>query len=97
MFSTILRFLGALWSWRPSSPFKKSYLNFLTIHCKLPFSRWEKHVVLEYVLMARILVDAYIIGISILGSILIYPKGGMSYIDALFMSASASTQCGLNV
>lgn len=47
--------------------------------------------------MARILVDAYIIGISILGSILIYPKGGMSYIDAVFMSASAATQCGLNV
>ena len=47
--------------------------------------------------MTGSLIDAYIIGISILGSILIYPKGGMSYVDALFMSASAATQCGLNV
>ncbi len=97
MFGTILRFFEALRSWRPSSPFKKRYLNFLTIHCKLPFYGREELVVLKYLLMRWIIVDAYIIGISILGSILVYPNGGMSYVDAVFMSASAATQCGLNV
>lgn len=84
-------------SWRPSSPFKMRYLNFLVLHCKLPLYRQEALLVSRYLLTSEVLIDAYIIGISILGSILIYPAGGMSYIDAVFMSASASTQCGLNV
>ncbi|KAK1094117.1 low affinity potassium transporter [Friedmanniomyces endolithicus] len=38
----------------------------------------------------------YIIGCTIIGSILIYPAGGLAYIDALFFTAGASTQAGLN-
>ncbi|KAF2140281.1 uncharacterized protein K452DRAFT_310039 [Aplosporella prunicola CBS 121167] len=33
---------------------------------------------------------------TILGSILIYPAGGMRYIDALFFSSGSATQSGLN-
>ena len=33
---------------------------------------------------------------SILGSILIYPAGGLAYIDALFFGSGAATQSGLN-
>jgi potassium uptake Trk family protein len=38
----------------------------------------------------------YMIGFSIVGSIILYPGGGMKYIDALFFAAGASTQSGLN-
>jgi hypothetical protein len=33
---------------------------------------------------------------TIFGSILLYPAGGVPYIDALFFSAGAATQSGLN-
>ena len=33
---------------------------------------------------------------TILGSILIYPAGGIAYIDALFLSSGGATQSGLN-
>ncbi|KAI5780922.1 cation transport protein-domain-containing protein [Geopyxis carbonaria] len=39
---------------------------------------------------------AYIIGIIILGSIVIYPMKNMRYIDALFFASGAATQSGLN-
>lgn len=39
---------------------------------------------------------AYIIGVSILGSIILYPGGRLSYIDALFFAAGSATQSGLN-
>ncbi|KAI5211113.1 hypothetical protein AUEXF2481DRAFT_661062 [Aureobasidium subglaciale EXF-2481] len=38
----------------------------------------------------------YMLGMTILGSIMIYPAGVMSYIDALFFAAGAATQSGLN-
>ncbi|TKA80593.1 hypothetical protein B0A55_02897 [Friedmanniomyces simplex] len=38
----------------------------------------------------------FIIGCTVLGSILVYPAGGLAYIDALFFTAGASTQAGLN-
>ncbi|KAK5704789.1 low affinity potassium transporter [Elasticomyces elasticus] len=38
----------------------------------------------------------YIIGCALIGSILVYPAGGLHYIDALFFTAGASTQAGLN-
>jgi hypothetical protein len=33
---------------------------------------------------------------AIVGSILLYPAGGMDYIDALFFASGAATQSGLN-
>jgi hypothetical protein len=39
---------------------------------------------------------AYIISWAIIGSIIVYPGGNISYIDALFQSAGAATQSGLN-
>ncbi|ODQ79041.1 hypothetical protein BABINDRAFT_18187, partial [Babjeviella inositovora NRRL Y-12698] len=38
----------------------------------------------------------YILTISILGSILIYPQKNIAYIDALFFAACAATQAGMN-
>lgn len=36
------------------------------------------------------------VGLTILGSIMIYPAGVTPYIDALFFAAGAATQSGLN-
>lgn len=38
----------------------------------------------------------YLIGLSILSSVIIYPLKNMAYIDALFFSSGAATQSGLN-
>ncbi|KAL8711758.1 MAG: hypothetical protein Q9220_003929 [cf. Caloplaca sp. 1 TL-2023] len=38
----------------------------------------------------------YILSLSIIGSILIYPAGNMDYIDALFFGSGCATQSGLN-
>ncbi|KAI5205837.1 potassium transport protein TRK1/TRK2 [Aureobasidium subglaciale] len=38
----------------------------------------------------------YMLGMTILGSVMIYPAGVMPYIDALFFAAGAATQSGLN-
>ncbi|THY36402.1 potassium transport protein TRK1/TRK2 [Aureobasidium pullulans] len=38
----------------------------------------------------------YMLGLTILGSIMVYPAGVTSYIDALFFAAGAATQSGLN-
>jgi hypothetical protein len=40
--------------------------------------------------------DFWIIGLSIFGSICLYPRGEIAYIDALFLSSGAATQSGLN-
>jgi hypothetical protein len=47
--------------------------------------------------MPRNPLDAYITGLALLGSLLLYANGDMSYVDAVFMSTSAATQAGLNV
>ena len=41
-------------------------------------------------------VDVYMIGWTIVGSILIYPVKNIRYIDALFLASGAATQSGLN-
>lgn len=41
-------------------------------------------------------VDIYICSLAIIGSILLYPAGGMAYIDALFFATGCATQSGLN-
>ncbi|KAK9376381.1 cation transport protein-domain-containing protein [Lipomyces chichibuensis] len=38
----------------------------------------------------------FIMASAIIGSIMIYPRGNIKYIDALFLAAGASTQAGLN-
>lgn len=38
----------------------------------------------------------YIITWALIGSVIVYPSGGIAYIDALFLSVSAATQSGLN-
>ncbi|KAF2649762.1 potassium transport protein TRK1/TRK2 [Lophiostoma macrostomum CBS 122681] len=38
----------------------------------------------------------YMISMSLIGSILLYPAGGMSYVDALFFASGSATQSGLN-
>ncbi len=40
--------------------------------------------------------DLYIMSAAIVGSILLYPAGGLAYIDALFFASGAATQSGLN-
>ena len=40
--------------------------------------------------------DFYILGLTIVGSILLYPAGNMAYIDALFFASGVATQSGLN-
>lgn len=40
--------------------------------------------------------DFWIIGMAITGSICLYPRGGIKYIDALFLASGAATQSGLN-
>ncbi|TGZ79481.1 hypothetical protein EX30DRAFT_333334 [Ascodesmis nigricans] len=55
-----------------------------------PTSSWKKRlnfITLHY---------AYIIAMTFLGSIVLYPKKNMAYIDALFFGSGASTQSGLN-
>ncbi|KAF2403041.1 hypothetical protein EJ06DRAFT_454849, partial [Trichodelitschia bisporula] len=38
----------------------------------------------------------YLISMTLIGSILLFPTGGMHYIDALFFAAGGATQSGLN-
>ncbi len=40
--------------------------------------------------------DIYLLALAILGSILLYPAGGLAYIDALFFASGSATQSGLN-
>lgn len=70
--------------WRPP-------IKFITIHCKPPpftttatATANSEHI------------DAWIIFAGLLGLIAIYPYGNVAAIDAYFLSASASTESGLN-
>lgn len=40
--------------------------------------------------------DIYIISVSIVGSVILFAGGNLSYVDALFMAAGCATQGGLN-
>ncbi|KAI1952733.1 low affinity potassium transporter [Ophidiomyces ophidiicola] len=59
------------------------------IKSKVP---WIRSLQLNFIFFHYI----YIIGVSIIGSIYLYPGGHMSYTDALFLSVGAATQSGLN-
>ena len=43
-----------------------------------------------------VVLDMYIIAMTIVGSIIIYPAKNMAYIDALFFASGGATQSGLN-
>lgn len=90
-----------IWEWvkahNPGSPFKKRHLSFITVHCKMQSRKASPALVtIGRTDWWRAVIDIYITGITILGSILLYPAGNMRYIDALFFSAGAATQSGLN-
>ncbi|PWY79213.1 putative potassium ion transporter [Aspergillus heteromorphus CBS 117.55] len=53
---------------------------------------WIKSLRMNFILIHYV----YIIAVSLIGSIIIYPGTQLSYIDALFQSAGAATQSGLN-
>ena len=75
----------------PQKPFQKQHLSFITIHCQSTIS--NTYSVKQ---PTDIDTDLYIISMSIIGSILLYPAGGLSYIDALFFASGCATQSGLN-
>jgi hypothetical protein len=54
---------------------------------RFPFLRSFNFILTHYI---------YLIMMSFIGSVILYPGGQMSYVDALFHSAGASTQSGLN-
>ncbi|KAL4914428.1 cation transport protein-domain-containing protein [Aspergillus aurantiobrunneus] len=53
---------------------------------------WLKDLHLNFILVHYV----YIISMALVTSIIIYPGSGLKYIDALFFSAGAATQSGLN-
>ena len=89
------------WEWvkarNPGSPFKKRRFSFRTLHCKvLSCTVLVALVMVSKAYQWHLALDIYLGSLAILGSILIYPAGGMAYIDALFFCAGAATQSGLN-
>jgi len=54
---------------------------------RFPFLRSFNFILIHYI---------YLITMALLGSVILYPGGTMSYTDSLFHSAGASTQSGLN-
>ena len=67
------------------------HANFITLHCmhaKIGYTRW--------ILVANRQPDAYIIGWTLIGSVILYGGGRIDYIDALFFASGSATQSGLN-
>lgn len=95
MFSPLLETWGWVKAHNPLKAItglKTVRLNFITIHCTLK----GKHSVRDNAYHTMTLLDIYILSLAIVGSILIYPAGGLDYIDALFFGSGAATQSGLN-
>lgn len=74
----------------------KLHFNFIIIHCEQ--STFFLTPAKDYFAYFGIShpTDLYILGWAIVGSILMYPAGGMAYIDALYFASGAATQSGLN-
>lgn len=64
-------------------------INFVTLHCEYRTKPFHLHA-------NKPDADAYIIFMSILGLIVLYPGGNMPAVDAYFFGASGSTESGLN-
>ncbi|KAJ8610135.1 hypothetical protein MRB53_038742 [Persea americana] len=69
-------------------PLHQVYLTFAHL---VPSKSWFKRPRFHYITIHYF----YMLGLSILGSIILFP-GDMPYIDALFFAAGAATQSGLN-
>lgn len=67
----------------------KQHFNFITLHCMFWSQRHRRG-------NAKQLADTYIISMSLIGSIILYPTHNMPYVDALFFGSGAATQSGLN-
>ncbi len=98
--STVLAPLFDIWDWVKGHNFlgsligvKKRRLSFITIHCTL--KSWSKYNS-GLPMLTFMLLDLYVIGLAILGSIVLYPGGNIAYIDALFLASGCATQSGLN-
>jgi hypothetical protein len=63
---------------------------------KLSLPALYVHTPYTFCLALTALVDAWIITLSILSLVIIYPYGNLKAIDAYFFGASASTESGLN-
>jgi hypothetical protein len=62
-------------------------------HVKAPvWMRLPKHDAFNFIILHYV----YLIVMTLVGSILLYPAGVMDYTDALFFAAGAATQSGLN-
>ena len=87
--------LESPWEWvkahnplRAITGLNTNRLNFITIHCGSESISRSRFLL--------ILIDLYVLFLAILGSVLLYPAGGMHYIDALFFASGCATQSGLN-
>lgn len=74
--------------------FKLPSLNFIMWHCKPTnisgSAKWPSTNHTMY------FADVYMVTMALVGSVLLYPAGGLSYVDALFFASGAATQSGLN-
>jgi len=84
------------WQFRP-------HFNFITIHCACFISFFLLNPMMKSrrdrvrpMLITVVSTDAYVIGMAIIASVIIYPCKNMRYIDALFFAAGGATQSGLN-
>jgi Cation transport protein len=81
---------GFIKALKPAFLSKTPHFNFITIHCKSFQTLCAHRGVLIFCS------DFWIMGLTIFGSILLYPMGNLAYIDALFFASGACTQSGLN-
>ena len=73
------------------SPFVESWAWVKTVGLLRPITGLKKHrinfITIHYL---------YLLGLTIFGSIVLYPGGNLDYIDALFFASGCATQSGLN-
>lgn len=70
----------------------RPHFNYITLHCKCTFRDGPALDPAN----GRHSTDMYLISITIIGSVIIYGKRNIDYIDALFFASGAATQSGLN-
>ena len=68
------------------------HFNFITLHCMAR----TKHLSRVHVTNHFAYLDMYLISMTIVGSVILYPTKNMAYIDCLFFASGAATQSGLN-
>ncbi|EEP79126.1 hypothetical protein UREG_03972 [Uncinocarpus reesii 1704] len=67
----------------------RCYTRLCEVKSKIP---WVKSIKFNFIFFHY----TYILGVTIVGSIYLYPGGHLSYTDALFLAAGSATQSGLN-